>query len=136
MSEQQTKVEVEAEEWLKATSVELCKVADYFIAQKSNVKEIVDAASKVNFEAAKVEQENADLKHRVRSLQCLLDQRWEMMRELEEACGTKDVAKAVEYIKGLKSRVKRLEEAGDRMRRLCADGDDCDAWDLAKEAKP
>jgi hypothetical protein len=32
-------------------------------------------------------------------------------------------------------RIKRLEEAGDRMRKLCADGDDCDAWDAAKEAK-
>jgi hypothetical protein len=36
----------------------------------------------------------------------------------------------------LKERVKRLEKAGDRMRTLCADGDDCDAWDAAKEAKP
>ncbi len=28
--------------------------------------------------------------------------------------------------------VKRLKEAGDRMRMLCADGDDCDSWDKAK----
>ena len=32
-------------------------------------------------------------------------------------------------------RVKRLEEAGDRMRLFCADPDDCFAWDKAKEAK-
>jgi hypothetical protein len=32
----------------------------------------------------------------------------------------------------LKAKVKRLEEAGDRMRLLCADGEDCDAWDKAK----
>ena len=32
----------------------------------------------------------------------------------------------------LVERVKRLEEAGDRMRLLCADGDDCDARDKAK----
>lgn len=32
----------------------------------------------------------------------------------------------------LVERVKRLEEAGERMRLLCADGDDCDAWEKAK----
>ena len=31
--------------------------------------------------------------------------------------------------------IKRLEEAGDRMRLFCADPDDCFAWDKAKEAK-
>ena len=33
-------------------------------------------------------------------------------------------------------RIKRLEEAGDRMRLYCADPDDCFAWDKAKEDKP
>lgn len=33
-------------------------------------------------------------------------------------------------------RIKRLEEAGDRMRLFCADPDDCFAWDKAKEANP
>jgi len=33
-------------------------------------------------------------------------------------------------------RIKRLEEAGDRMRLFCADPDDCFAWDKAKKAKP
>ena len=32
-------------------------------------------------------------------------------------------------------RIKRLEEAGDRMRLYCADPDDCFAWDRAKEIK-
>ena len=32
-------------------------------------------------------------------------------------------------------RIKRLEEAGDRMRLYCADPDDCFAWDRAKKAK-
>ena len=31
-------------------------------------------------------------------------------------------------------RIKRMEEAGDRMRLYCADPDDCFAWDKAKEA--
>jgi len=35
----------------------------------------------------------------------------------------------------LNQRIKRLEEAGDRMRLFCADPDDCFAWDKAKEAK-
>ena len=35
----------------------------------------------------------------------------------------------------LVDRIKRLEEAGDRMRLFCADPDDCFAWDKAKEAK-
>ena len=33
-------------------------------------------------------------------------------------------------------RIKRLEEAGDRMRLFCADPDDCFSWDKAKETKP
>jgi hypothetical protein len=36
----------------------------------------------------------------------------------------------------LLQRIKRLEEAGDRMRLYCADPDDCFAWDRAKETKP
>jgi hypothetical protein len=36
----------------------------------------------------------------------------------------------------LLERIKRLEEAGDRMRLYCADPDDCFAWDRAKETKP
>ncbi len=35
----------------------------------------------------------------------------------------------------LLERIKRLEEAGDRMRLFCADPDDCFAWDKAKEIK-
>ena len=37
-------------------------------------------------------------------------------------------------IKELQDHIKRLEEAGDRMRLYCADPDDCFAWDKAKEA--
>jgi len=33
----------------------------------------------------------------------------------------------------LLQRIKRLEEAGDRMRLYCADPDDCFAWDKAKK---
>lgn len=83
------------------------------------------------------------LQARVTSQKCLLDQRWEMMRELEMECETKDVAKAVEYIKGLKARVKRLEEIGDQMaawlnceRNLGNDTYTAHLWKQAKESKP
>ncbi len=33
-------------------------------------------------------------------------------------------------------RIKRLEEAGDRMRLYCADPDDCFAWDRARKDNP
>jgi len=61
--------------------------------------------------ARKLESERDALQNRVTTLQRLLDQRWEMMRELEVVCETKDAANAVEYVKGLKDRVKRFEEA-------------------------
>jgi predicted RNase H-like nuclease (RuvC/YqgF family) len=37
----------------------------------------------------------------------------------------------------MKRRIKRLEDAGDRMRLFCADADDCFAWEKARgKAKP
>ncbi len=45
------------------------------------------------------------------------------------------VADAVLY-EDRADRIKRLEEAGDRMRLYCADPDDCFAWDKAKEYDP
>ena len=83
-----------------------------------------------------LEIENKALQARVTTLQSLLDQRWEMMRELEEVCETKDVAKAVEYIKGLKASVKRLEDAGDNMMAWCESDRAIEEWYAAKESKP
>jgi hypothetical protein len=36
----------------------------------------------------------------------------------------------------MENRIKRLEEAGDRMRLFCADPDDCFAWDKARKDNP
>ena len=36
----------------------------------------------------------------------------------------------------LVDRIRRLEEAGDRMRLYCADPDDCFAWDKARKDNP
>jgi len=38
------------------------------------------------------------------------------------------------HLQNAQDHIKRLEEAGDRMRLYCADPDDCFAWDKAKEA--
>ena len=53
--------------------------------------------------------------------------------EIEEK--RKDVVWLATEKAKLEERIKRLEEAGDRMRLFCADPDDCFAWDKAKEAK-
>lgn len=113
---------------------------------KSNLALSQDDLSIRTAELERVESERDALQARVTSQKCLLDQRWEMMRELEEVCGTKDVSKAVEYVKGLKARVKRLEEAGDALDnsvacgcgidgpcRLCVKS--LDGWKQANESK-
>ncbi len=41
-----------------------------------------------------------------------------------------------EYAEEQKQHIKRLEEAGDRMRLYCADPDDCFAWDKARKDNP
>lgn len=84
----------------------------------------------------KIESERDALKARVTTLQSILDQRWEMMRELEEVCETKDVAKAVEYVKGLKARVKMLEDAGDKIWKMSGYMEPPKYWKKAKESKP
>ena len=63
-----------------------------------------------------------------------------MERELNAANAQVDrltakVAQLYEGAEEQKQRIKRLEEAGDRMRLFCADPDDCFAWDKAKEVK-
>ena len=64
--------------------------------------------------------ENEDLKQHVTELENRLRALWDKLE------GER---------KYYEDRIKRLEEAGDRMRLFCADPDDCFAWDKAKEAK-
>jgi hypothetical protein len=64
--------------------------------------------------------ENEDLKHHVTELENRLRALWDKL-EYER--------------KHYMEQIRRLEEAGDRMRLFCADPDDCFAWDKAKEAK-
>jgi hypothetical protein len=108
-----TKTEVPAEEWLKATSIELCKVADYFLALRQNTMEVVSAATKVNIDSIRLEGENVDLKARV--------------KRLEEA-GDGIVKLANDYTVLLKAfqHTEMMEDAIDQIER----------WDEAKESKP
>lgn len=68
-----TKTEVTAEDWLKATSIELCKVADHFLALRQNTMEVVSAATKVNIDSIRLEGENVDLRARVKRLEEALE---------------------------------------------------------------
>ena len=77
-----------------------------------------------------------DSKHKV----CDADFARQLERELNAANAEVDrltakVAQLYEGAEEQQERIKRLEEAGDRMRLYCADPDDCFAWDKAKEAE-
>ncbi|NBW12826.1 MAG: hypothetical protein EBR82_32860 [Caulobacteraceae bacterium] len=99
-------------------------------------------------EVLKLQEENATFRSAIRQMSEVEDAaRAEAIKaglsELEvngDSYGVPTVADIVEILANkntaARERIKRLEEAGDRMRTLCADGDDCDAWDAAKEAKP
>lgn len=62
-----------------------------------------------------IERELNAAKSRITTLHTQLNQRWEMMRELEVECGTKDVAEAVNFIKGLKARYGAVEKFADEL---------------------
>jgi predicted nucleic acid-binding Zn-ribbon protein len=64
-----TKTEVDAEDWLKATALELCKVADHFIALRKDAEQVDAAAVELIDSTAKLEQENVDLRARVKRLE-------------------------------------------------------------------
>ena len=79
-----TKPEVDAEDWLKATSVELCKVADYFLALRQNTMEVVSAATQVNIDAARLEEENTELQARVKRLEDELNDNGLVLQKLQD----------------------------------------------------
>ena len=69
-----TKTKVDAEDWLKATALELCKVADHFIALRKDAERVDAAAVELMDSTAKLEQENTALKARVNRLEEAGDQ--------------------------------------------------------------
>ena len=64
------------------------------------------------------------------------DQVWKLRSEFAALLGTDDIEKGVETVKGLLSRVKRLEEAGDELLYNNDDIGNINRWHKAKEAKP
>ena len=64
-----TKTEVDAEDWLKATSVELCRVADHFLALRKDADRVDAAAVEIVDSTVKLEQENVELRARVKRLE-------------------------------------------------------------------
>jgi chromosome segregation ATPase len=64
-----TKTEVTAEEWLKSTALELCRVADHFISLRKDAERVDAAAVELMDSTAKLEQENAALQARVKRLE-------------------------------------------------------------------
>jgi len=68
------------------------------------------------------------------------DQQYKLREEFTDLLGTDDVEQGVAVVRGLKERIKRLEEAGDRMFRML-EHDGCESvgqnmWKQSKEAKP
>lgn len=104
--------------------------------------------------ARTLERELAEANHRIRTLiaerdaaKMLSDRKMFLRHELEKECGTEDVEQALRMIRGWKDRIKRLEEAGNRLLELCeaTEGEHyladeieerCIAWTKAKEHKP
>ena len=63
------------------------------------------------------------------------DQNYKLREEFRELLGTDDVEQGVAVVRGLKERIKRLEQAGDAMEVYC-DAIAAHNWNKAKEAKP
>ena len=71
------------------------------------------------------------------------DQQYKLREEFRELLGTDDVEQGVAVVRGLKERIKRLEEAGDELLEWLKDGTISDsnyrllanAWQRAKENK-
>lgn len=68
-----TKTEVTAEDWLKVTALELCKIADHFIALRKDAERVDAAAVEIMDSTAKLEQENTALQARVKRLEEALE---------------------------------------------------------------
>lgn len=107
-----TKTEVTAEDWLKATALELCKVADHFIALRKDAERVDAAAVELMDSTAKLEQENAELRARVKRLEDELNDNGLVLQKLQDerdkAISMVDrLGKALEFGVGL-NRAKEL----------------------------
>ena len=93
-------------------------------------------------EAQKMERELNAANERIRLLiaerdtaRMQADQKYNLREEFRELLGTDDVEQGVAVVREMKERIKRLEEAGDKMEIYC-DTILARDWKEAKEAKP
>ena len=105
-----TKTEVTAEDWLKATALELCRVADHFISLRKDAERVDAAAVELMDSTTKLEQENTALKARVKRLE---DAGHMMAFYMRNGPYASDV----------------IDQAGERMLRV-------GVWNKAKESNP
>jgi hypothetical protein len=89
-----------------------------------------------------LEHELADAHDRIRLLiaerdtaRLQADQKINLREDFRELLGTDDIEQGVAVVRGLKDRIKRLEEAGDEMEKYCSDYYSSNRWRKAKEAK-
>ena len=94
---------------------------------------IVDAHVAYIKAIADLSRDKAELLERIKRLEEMYEG---VIGERPELLGSNVMGLLKRELNTAQRRIKRLEEAGDRMRLFCADPDDCFAWDRAKEDKP
>ena len=96
------------------------------------VSHIVDAHVAYIKAIADLSRDKAELLERIKRLEEMYEG---VIGERPEFLGSNVMGLLKRELNTAQRRIKRLEEAGDRMRLYCADPDDCFAWDRAKKAK-
>lgn len=94
---------------------------------------IVDAHVAYIKAIADLSRDKAELLERIKRLEEMYEG---VIGERPELLGSNVMGLLKRELNTAQRRIKRLEEAGDRMRLYCADPDDCFVWDRAKETKP
>jgi prefoldin subunit 5 len=117
----------------------LCKAIDELNADNSKIELLMSA----NADVARIADERDAAENRIRLLiaerdtaRRQADQNWKLREEFRELLGTDDVEQGVAVVREMKERIKRLEEAGDRLMENHYNLYRVREWLKAKEAKP
>ena len=94
---------------------------------------IVDAHVAYIKAIADLSRDKAELLERIKRLEEMYEG---VIGERPELLGSNVMGLLKRELNTAQRRIKRLEEAGDRMRLYCADPDDCFAWDKARKDNP
>ena len=97
------------------------------------IKRLDEENNELRAEEARLLNTNGELERRIKRLEEAYEGE---IGEQPELLGSNVMGLLKRELNFAQKRIKRLEEAGDRMRLYCADLDDCFAWDRAKETKP